>query len=160
MKNVFSAAEIVELGVRIEKNGRDFYSGIAKSSVNPRAMEVFAYLSEEEEKHIERFEKILAGVKKYEPAEAYTDDYFAYLKALSDEYVFTKEKKGLEMSGSVKTDLRAVEMGIGFEKDSILFYHEMKNLVPEDETGVINKLINEEKEHLKKLERLRKKLFT
>jgi len=48
----FSSCEVVELGIQIEKNGRDFYSALAGSTRNARAAEIFKYLAGEEEKHI------------------------------------------------------------------------------------------------------------
>lgn len=158
MGNIFSASEVIEIGIQIEKNGRDFYNAVAKVSKSAQAVKIFEYLAGEEEKHIERFKYILGEVKKYEPAEAYPGEYFAYLKALSDGHIFTKEKTGSKIAKTVKTDLHAVEMGIGFEKDSILFYHGIKRVVLEEEEKAIDKLIDEEQNHLVKLTELKAQL--
>ena len=151
MGNIFSASEVIEMGIEIEKNGRDFYNGVAQVSNNPQAVKIFRYLAGEEEKHIDRFKYILREVKNYEPTEAYPDEYFAYLKVLSEGHIFTKEKTGSKIAETIKTDSDAIEMGIGFEKDSILFYHEIKRVVLEDEEKIIDKLIGEEQNHLIKL---------
>ena len=55
------------------------------------------------------------------------------------------------MAGRIKTEKEAIELGIGFEKDSILFYQEMKKFVLTSEQNIIEKLLEEEKEHLRKL---------
>src|SRR3989338_2837362 len=148
MGNIFSASEVIEIGIQIEKNGRDFYNGVAKVSNSPQAVKIFGYLAGEEEKHIGRFKYIMREVKDYEPAEAYPDEYFAYLKVLSEGHIFTKEKTGSNVAETIKTDLHAIEMGMGFEKDSILFYHGIKRVVLEDEEKSIDKLIEEEQSHL------------
>ena|SRR3989338_8091292 len=158
MGNIFSASEVIEMGIEIEKNGRDFYNGVAQVSNNPQAVKIFRYLAGEEEKHIDRFKYILREVKNYEPTEAYPDEYFAYLKVLSEGHIFTKEKTGSKIAETIKTDSDAIEMGIGFEKDSILFYHEIKRVVLEDEEKIIDKLIGEEQSHLIKLTELREQL--
>ncbi|NQS88647.1 ferritin family protein [Patescibacteria group bacterium] len=158
MMNVFSISEVIQLGIRIEKNGKDFYSTVAKSSKEDRAKQIFQHLADEEKKHIEVFKNILSNVEKYEPSGLYTEEYFAYLKALSEEYVFTKEKKGIEIAQKVKDEIEAIEIGINVEKDSILFYNEMKKLVLRDEHRAIYKLIEEEQEHLKELSELKKSL--
>lgn len=155
MVSVFSASEIVEIGIRIEENGRDFYNGASDSSESQDAKQLFKLLAKEEEDHIKRFENILSNVKKYEPSEAYPDEYFAYIKSLSGEHVFTKDKRGSEIAKNIKTEPEAIELGIGFEKDSILFYQEMKRFVLEPEQGIIEKLLEEEKKHLKMLLELR-----
>ena len=54
----------------------------------------------------------LSNVEKYEPSGLYTEEYFAYLKALSEEYVFTKEKKGIEIAQKIKDEIEAIEIGI------------------------------------------------
>ena len=158
MGNLFSATDVVEIGVQIEKNGKDFYDGVRKASKNTKAKQIFEFLSGEEEGHIKRFAALLSQVKKYEPSEAYPGEYFAYLKALSEGYVFTKANKGSELAKTIKDDSGAVDMGIGFEKDSILFYHEMKRFVLEGEHKIIDKLLEEEQAHLKKLTELKKAL--
>ena len=147
----FSASEIVQIGIQIEKNGKDFYDAVTESSQRDKVKEVFKFLAKEEEKHIRIFSDILSGFEKYEPSEAYTDEYFSYLKALSDTYVFTKENKGREIARNVKDDIKAIDLGIGFEKESILLYLEMKNLVWEEGKAIIDKLIEEERSHLRKL---------
>jgi multimeric flavodoxin WrbA len=157
MGNIFSAGEIVEMGIEIEKNGRDFYNAVTALSNTPAIKEVFKYLAGEEEKHIKVFENILSEIKKYEPSEAYPGEYFAYLKALSEEHVFTKKRKGLDIAKKVKNDKEAIELGIGFEKDSILFYYEMKKVVLEGEHKAIGALIEQEQEHLRKLSELKRR---
>lgn len=158
MANVFAGSEIVELGVQIEKNGRDFYSELAAKSKNEKAKDVFKYLKGEEEKHIIIFQKILLSVHKYEPQEAYPGEYFAYMNALASEYVFTRKNKGKEIAKKIKSDMEAVNIGIGFEKDSIIFYEGMKKVVPEDENKVVDGLILQEQNHLRQLTDLKKKL--
>ncbi len=157
MGNVFAGSEIVELGVQIEKNGRDFYSELAAKAKNKKAKDVFKYLKGEEEKHIIVFKKILESVHKYEPQEAYPGEYFAYMNALAGEYVFTRKDKGKEIAKHIKSDAEAVKMGIGFEKDSIIFYEGMKRAVPEDENEVVDELIRQEQSHLRQLVDLKKK---
>ena len=156
MKDIFSGNEIVEMAVEIEKNGRDFYNKVAASSNNKDVKKIFEHLSSQEERHIKIFEDMLFAVKKYEPVEAYTDEYFSYIKALSEEHVFTKKGKGSEIVMTIKDEKQAIELGIGFEKDSILFYHEMKNFVPETERSIIENLLKEEQRHLKKLSLLKR----
>ena len=158
MVNVFSASEVVEMGIRIEENGRDFYNGVSDLSKRPDAKQLFKLLASEEENHIKRFENILSNVKKYEPSEVYPNEYFAYIKSLSGEHVFTKEKRGSEIAEKIKTELDAIELGIGFEKDSILFYQEMKKFVLGPEQGIVEKFLEEEKKHLRMLVELRIKV--
>ena len=98
------------------------------------------------------------SVHKYEPPEAYPGEYFAYMKSLAGSYVFTKKDEGRKIAKSVKNDAEALEMGIGFEKDSILFYTKTKTVVPEYDLKIIDELISQEQDHLRKLTDLKKEV--
>ena len=158
MGNIFAGSEIVEMGIQIEKNGRDFYNALAKKTKNVSAGEMFKYLAGEEEKHIAAFQEILGDTLKYEPPESYPGEYIAYMKALASEHIFTQADKGEAIARTVKTDKQGVEMGIGFEKDSIIFYEGMKKSVPEYDCKIIDQLISQEQEHLRKLSDLKRAL--
>jgi rubrerythrin len=159
MGNIFAASEIVEIGIQIEKNGRDFYNAVCRKAKHPSAAEAFRFLSGEEEKHIRLFTEILEKTEKYEPPQVYADEYFAYMNALAGEYVFTQKDKGEEVANRAKTDKEAVDMGIGFEKDSIIFYEGMKKAVPEYSLSVVEELIRQEQGHLRQLTDLKKKII-
>jgi rubrerythrin len=156
MANVFSGSEIVELGIQIEKNGGDFYNTLAAESKNEKAKDIYKFLAGEEEKHIAIFQKILNSVHKYEPQGTYPGEYFAYMNALASDYVFTQKNKGVEIARRIKNDKEAIDLGIGFEKDSIIFYEGTKKAVPEDEQKIVESLILQEEGHLKKLIDLKK----
>ena len=154
----FSSCEVVELGIQIEKNGRDFYNVLAESSRNAQVAEVFKYLAEQEEQHIAVFREIFNASCKYEPEGAYPEDYFSYMNTLASEYVFTQKDKGRELAKNIKSDIEAVELSIKFEEESVTFYENMKKVIPASEEETINKLIKEEKSHIKKLSDIKKTL--
>lgn len=158
MRNIFAGSEIVELGVQIEINGRDFYNVLTKSAKDLKAKEIFKYLAGEETKHIATFQKILNSAEESEPKSAYSDEYLAYMNALASEHVFTKKNKGEEAGKKVKSDKEAVNLGIGLEKDSIIFYEGMKKAVPLDGHKALDELIEQEEGHLRQLVELKKTL--
>lgn len=158
MGSIFAGSEVVELGIRIEENGRDFYNTLVEQSRNQKIKEIFQYLAGEEEKHITVFQKMLETVDKYEVQESYPGEYLAYMSTLASEYVFTQKNKGNEIAKDITSDREAVELGIGFEKDSILFFEGMKKVVPEYDHKVIEGLILEEQSHLRRLSDLKKNL--
>jgi len=155
MANVFSGSEIVGFGIQIEKNGRDFYNALADKAKTRQREDIFRFLAGEEEKHIVTFQKILESVKEYEPPETYAGEYFAYMNILAGEYVFTQADKGKELASMTKNDKDAIDVGIKFEKESIVFYEGMKKVVPGKDANVVEKLIDQENSHLFKLLKLR-----
>ncbi|MFA6079419.1 MAG: ferritin family protein [Candidatus Omnitrophota bacterium] len=158
MGNIFSGSEIAELGIQIENNGRDFYGALAANSKELKTREIFAFLSGEEEKHIETFKKISASARSYKPKQAYPDEYFKYMSALAGDYVFTQKGKGKELAGKISGEGEALDLAIRFEKDSIVFYEGMKNVVPERDQGMVEELIRQERSHLVSLSRLKEEL--
>ncbi|MBL7068390.1 MAG: ferritin family protein [Candidatus Omnitrophica bacterium] len=158
MGNIFSGSEIVEMGIQIEKNGKAFYDRLTEKSSNGEAKDIFKFLAGEEEKHIVLFKKILEAVGKFQPQETYPGEYYEYMNALAGEYIFTQKGKGQEVAAGVKDDKDAVNLGIGFEKDSIIFYDGLKRVVPEYDQKTVDTLITEEKAHLRKLYGLKRKI--
>jgi rubrerythrin len=64
------------------------------------------------------------------------------------------------MAAQAESDTAALELAIMAEKDSILFYYEMKEVMPQRAQTTVNKIIAEEKSHLRQLSELKKKLTT
>lgn len=155
MTSKFAASEIVEMAIEIEINGRDFYNSVAAKAKNVKPKNLFKFLASEEEKHIEKFKEILGSVKKYEPKEAYPEEYFAHINALASNQVFTQKDKGAQVAASAKDENAAVDIGIKAEKDSITFYEDMKKIVPEGDKGIVDDVIAEEQKHLEELISLR-----
>ena len=156
MGNMFAGSEIVEIGIQIEKNGKDFYDELVLKTSDKRAKEAFQELAAAEESHIARFQKLLDNVSQYDPPEAYPGEYFAYMNALASEHVFTQKDKGRELAKRVKGCIEAIDLGIGFEKDAIIFYLGMEKVVPDQDKEIVHELVKEEQEHLKRLVELRK----
>ena len=151
MGNVLSGSEIAELGVQIEINGKDFYDTLTLKAKDKKAKETFKYLAGEEEKHIEKFKHILNSIRKYEPKEAYPQEYFSYMNSLASNHVFTQKNKGKEIAAKIKGEREAIDLGIKFEKDSVTFYEGMKKIMPKEDIETINTLIHEENNHITKL---------
>ena len=158
MGNLFAASEIVEIGIQIEKNGCEFYSELAAKSKSLNSKEIFEYLANEEQKHIKVFKSILEKTQQYEPTQSFADDYLAYMRALAAEHIFTQEGKGKIAAQKATSDIEAVNMGIGFEKESIVFYEGMKKVVPANEHSIIDELILQEQHHLIQLWELKERL--
>jgi rubrerythrin len=158
MPRFFAASEVLEFAIRIEENGEAFYRAIAKKIKTAKIKELFNYLADEEVKHRRIFTDMLSKIEKYEPAESFPGEYFLYLRAYADEHVFTKAKTGALMARKINTAKGAVGFALGIELDSILYYMEAKNLVPEHQRQVIDGIADEERHHYLKLLEIKKGL--
>ena len=158
MSIVFSAGELINIAIGIERRGITFYDIMAKSTDNEQARDVFEGLVQMERQHLKMFQDILDETGSQPPPEASTQEYSGYFQALVDSAVFTDDMITSEMATSAENDIQALELGIGAEKDSILFYYEMKELMPQRYVPLVNRIIAEEKSHLQQLSETRKKL--
>ncbi|GAI37696.1 unnamed protein product, partial [marine sediment metagenome] len=90
--------------------------------------------------------------------ETYAGEYAAYLQSLVDSAVFTDGFVTSEMATKANSDIEALELAISAEKDSILFYYGMKEIMPQRAQPTVNKILTEEKSHLRQLSELKKGL--
>ncbi len=154
----FSGSELLTIAIGIERRGIAFYDIMTTSTKNAIAREVFKYLGDMEQEHIRTFQGMLAEADKYQFLETPAGEYTTYLQALVDSAVFTNDLVTSEMATKVSSDIEAMELAIGAEKDSILFYYEMKDIMPQRAQPTVNKIIAEEKSHLRQLSELKKRL--
>jgi rubrerythrin len=154
----FSGSELINIAIGIERRGIVFYDVMAKSTENAIARDVFQYLADMEREHVQIFQGMLGEADKYQTSETYAGEYAAYLRSLVDSAVFTDDVVTSEMATRAESDIEAVELAISAEKDSILFYYEMKDIMPQRAQPTVSKIIAEEKSHLRQLSELKKKL--
>ena len=72
-----------------------------------------------------------------------------YLKAAADSHIFVANKEISALVANAKSPLDILHMALSFEKDSVVLYTTMKNMVP-DHLGKkdLEKIINEEITHI------------
>ena len=145
----FNADEILQMAEEIEKNGADFYRECAGNVADPAAVELLEKLAAMEDDH----EKTFAGIRTQLSAREKESTTFdpageavLYLKALADTKVFFE--KSIDTSNM--EDI--LKSAITAEKDSIVFYLGMKDLVPTDLGAArVDAIIKEEMTHIKLL---------
>ena len=158
MGMLFSGSELIEIAIRIERNGISFYEALAQSAKDAAARAAYQYLADQEREHIKDFQNLSASVDKCQPREIYTGEYSLYLKALVDSQVFTDDQAVRQMAQRVTSDAEAIQLALGAEKDSILFYTEMRDLIRSSDRKVVDNIIEEERAHLRQLSDLKRKL--
>jgi len=152
MTQKFSGKEIIEMAIRIEVNGQEFYQGLEERAMTPDLKQLYHWLALEEGKHIHVFKKMKQFVEHTElrnPQE--WQEAKLYFDALIRTRVFAETPDANSLINELKDDIGAIHIAISFEKDSILFFQEMNALVNDREKDIIEKLIVEEKGHILKL---------
>ncbi len=148
----FTGCEIIDMAIRIEENGLKFYIDAGKASKTKRLKEIFNYLAEEESRHMKAFmdlRKLIPDEELSKSIDPYSADDSLYLDALADSEAFTDKRE--TPTRKARGEKSALNLAIAMEKDTILFYNEMLRMVREKDRPILEKLINEEKAHLRKL---------
>jgi rubrerythrin len=145
----FNAKDIFEMAKQIERNGVKFYKAAANGVSGVKEKEFLLNLAEMEVMHEQTFADMEKELTEAESAETTFDpDNMAvlYIKALADTKVFFEKEIDTK---SMKEILKAA---ITAEKDSIVFYLGMKELVP-GKLGSkrIDDIISEEMSHIQLL---------
>jgi hypothetical protein len=79
------------------------------------------------------------------------DEYHAYLQVVLDDALFAGPDKGLTLAKQAQDRETALRAAIGFEKDTLLFFYDLREMVSEAERGTLSDVIREEKTHLRRL---------
>lgn len=147
----FNGEEIIRLAVEIENQGQKFYEIAAAKVDDPEVKAIFEFLAKEESQHIVDFKSLgekLPG--DFTPNESYVGEYGDYIKALIDNHIFNHNNID-KFVNNITVAREALAVAFRFEKDSILIFQELYNVVDENGKKIIGKLIEQEKQHIRKL---------
>ncbi|UCG77916.1 MAG: hypothetical protein JSV21_10140 [Nitrospirota bacterium] len=149
----FSILEAVEMAVQTEKLGYDFYSSMAeKYEKEKELVELFSTLAKKEKVHEQRFSELKEIIGEEEPEEWGT--VAEYMRAMVESAFFLGKDKAMMHIQNIQDVQAAVSFAIAFEKETLLFFHGIKDVVKEKD--IIDEIINEEKSHIMWLVRFRK----
>ncbi|NLP45696.1 MAG: ferritin family protein [Epulopiscium sp.] len=150
MKSLYSGLELLKLAISMEKEGVDFYRSYAQKAEGSIKKELLQ-LAEEEHQHELIFKKM------YQCLEAqYTEgtgDYLfmeeidQFFRSYATGKGFNREKKELS------TIKEVLETGIQTEKITIQLYEDMLEYANEETKEILERLVKEEKNHKKALEK-------
>jgi len=150
MTITFNADEILQMAEQIERNGVKFYLLAAERLKQSR--DIFTQLARQEEEHLVIFTEMRQNLSVAErEATSYDPEQEngLYLQAMADREVFKLNQDPQKLLPSSVTLAGVIDIAIGKEKDSIVFYVGMKELVSEKlGREKINPIISEEYRHI------------
>ncbi len=156
MPNVFNAAEVIDMGIEKEKKRRDFYGYVAEKFKEADMTELFSRLRDWEDNHIKKFSGIRATLEESETTESYEGELASYMRATIDDLLY-RQITAEWFAKNVRSPLAAIQYGMGFEKDAILFFNELIKYMNPIHEEKVRELIDEEKKHLVYLSELKEK---
>lgn len=151
MAGVEKISDLLEVAIRIERAGVDFYRALSNNAASSAAKDTFSFLAAEEEKHIGIFRKMLERVADYAPRLNYPGEYELFLQGIASRSLSLLQKARDKDILSGQNASAAIDVALDLETESILFYTGMLDNFRETEKGNINEVISEEKAHFVKL---------
>jgi len=157
MSVMFNADEVFEMAEQIERSGARFYREAAEKAADRQTKEMFLNMASMEDTHLRTFEEMRKELSDREKGGAVFDPYdeaAMYLQALADSKGFEGMKGPTEKLTGQESTEDLLEIAIGAEKNSVLYYVGLKDLVSvragQDKVEVI---IKEEVRHVADLRR-------
>lgn len=142
----FSANEIFEIAEEIERNGAKFYRKIAQKVTNPYKKQLLNDLASMEDDHEKTFKSLRSKLSMNEKIQTTFDpegESERYLRALADTRIFYEKKVDTDSMEDI------LKSAITAEKDSIVFYLGIKDVVPEHlGKQKLDEIIREEMNHI------------
>ncbi len=160
----FNAAEVFDMAVKIEENGAAFYRRAAELQPKEEDKKFLKTLAGMEDRHKETFEEMKNLLSEGEKGETVFDpgeEQILYLNAMADAHGGEGNPEVAAGLTGKETMAQIIKTAIGLEKESILFYIGLKDLVPAKlGREKIDEIIKEETLHVAQLKGFLKKAET
>ncbi len=157
MSVTFNADEIFEMAEQIERNAGRFYREAAAKTSDKQVKNMFLSLAAMEDGHLRTFQEMRRGLSDQEKEGTTFDpdnEAVLYLQALADSKGFEGMISPTQKLTGKESPRELLEIAIGAEKNSILYYVGLKDLMStEAGRGRVETIIQEEMRHLADLRR-------
>jgi rubrerythrin len=140
-----SIIEVIEQAVQTEVLGNEFYSGMARKFEEDEGLRnLFETLAQKELLHKQHFQELKEITGETEP-EGW-EEASKYFRAIVESEFFLGKGKSLPSLEHIKTARDAVKFAISFEKETMLYFLGIRDVVKDRE--VVDEIINEERSHI------------
>ncbi len=150
---MFSAEEILDIAVKIEENGEEFYIKLAEAAKNSsrsiHIVNLARKLAEEENKHRTRFLEIKRSLLSGKSMDILKKVSSILTQEAIGDRLFSFTPRKIEEINSLE---EMINVAIELEKESIKFYEILKLLATDNKAvEIIDKIIEEENKHVSTL---------
>ena len=149
---VFSAKEVLDIAIRLEKNGENVYRGAVKKLSDPNLSLLLEWMADEEARHASCFSRMQEELTLEPPHPMAEEMGRDLLKNLLAGQSFSLEDVDFSRIDHINTMIATF---IEFEKDTILFYQMLEAFIQDDSAlQELKKIVAEEERHIEKLKSL------
>ena len=158
----YNADEVFEMAIRIEENGAAYYRKAAELKKDKDGVDFLLELAEMEDSHKATFEDMKKSLSEEAKKETTYDpmgELELYLEAMADSHPGEGAPSVTDKLTGDETLREILNTAIGLEKESILFYMGIKDMVPEGlGKDKIDTIISEERSHVATLAQKRREI--
>lgn len=146
---MFAIKEIIDMAIRIEKNGEAVYRSAIEKISNPALVSLLEWMADEEDCHAKWFSDLKQEVEALSENPIIEEMSREHLSDLIGEQSFSLKEVDFSQVDSTN---ELIFIFIEFEKDSILFYEMLKPFIQDEDTlAQLDKIIVEENSHIERL---------
>ena len=146
---MFAIKEIIDMAIRIEKNGEAVYRSAMEKISNPALVSLLEWMADEEDRHAKWFSDLKQEVEALSENPFIEEMNRELLNDLIGEQSFSLKEVDFSQVDSTN---ELIFIFIEFEKDSILFYEMLKPFIQDEDTlAQLDKIIVEENSHIERL---------
>ena len=146
--------EILDIATRLEEKGEAFYNAAADNATTEEIRTLFQDLAVQEQYHRRAFEAMAGGKITLGFTPEQQEEFAAYADALLRREFFGGSGTALDRAARASEERSAVQAALDFEKETLLFYHELKEMVSSADRETVEGIIQEEKQHIQRLSRM------
>jgi len=146
-----TGADVIDLAVQTEIRGEKFYREAMGQADRADARSLFGYLAQEEVRHKQVFQGLSPSIVVTEIDPTTWDDVVEYIHATVDSAFFRQTDAPIRLIPQGATVNDMVRMAMNFEKQTLLYFYTLRDLVQPSNRPLIDKIVDEEKSHIRRL---------
>ena len=147
--------ELIRLAKKDEDVGAEFYQKLAEKVEDPGLRKRILEIRNQEIEHSKRFQEMLDELSDYVPQEDFQGQYEQYFQSFLSKREFLESGDAVKAASRVGSDMEAIKFALSQEKNTLLFFLEMKELLPSGQhREMVHEVIDEERDHIVELSQM------
>ncbi len=141
-----SVETVLDVAIHLEMAGQAFYEAALGTVTDAPLGQILAFLAEQEKKHFEFYKDLAEKMAGSDP----------YQEALFGEYGMYIDLLVRDVTGGLSFDpamgpRQIVDMAVRFEKDTLLFFSEIRPIFDAKDQEAVMAIMQEERRHIRML---------
>lgn len=147
---LFSAAQLMEIAIQTEEAGYAFYQAAVEATDSPQVKALCEWLAGEEQAHQRLFQGMQGNLESQERLEEWPAERAEFIDALLGSRFMPKPAEAEALVKNLSAH-GTLDFALNFEKDTIIFLYEMREMLQAPAVDQVNQIIAEEKAHVSRI---------